>query len=177
MNVAKASLSQMPFHHFIVTRSPNHMCAISWATTSAMRINSVVDAVDGSTSSAVSRKVTQPRFSIAPNAKSGSATRSSLNDGYGMPKKSAKKSQRVLADVERELAEVFLAGHARDAQRNAVGVDLLGEGERADDERDEVGRHRHRVGEAHASPPVLDRVVGDDVAVAQRRQPGRRPRA
>ena len=25
MNVANASLSQMPFHHAIVTRSPNHM--------------------------------------------------------------------------------------------------------------------------------------------------------
>ena len=35
MNVAKASFSQMPFHHFIVTRSPNHMWAISWAMTSA----------------------------------------------------------------------------------------------------------------------------------------------
>ena len=37
MNVAKASLSQMPFHHFMVTRSPNHMWAISWAMTSATR--------------------------------------------------------------------------------------------------------------------------------------------
>src|SRR3546814_6238418 len=27
MKVAKASFSQMPFHHFIVTRSPNHMWA------------------------------------------------------------------------------------------------------------------------------------------------------
>ena len=35
MNVANASLSQMPFHHLIVTRSPNHMWASSWATTSA----------------------------------------------------------------------------------------------------------------------------------------------
>ena len=25
MNVANASFSQIPFHHFIVTRSPNHM--------------------------------------------------------------------------------------------------------------------------------------------------------
>ncbi len=37
MKVAKASLSQMPFHHFMVTRSPNHMWAISWAMTSATR--------------------------------------------------------------------------------------------------------------------------------------------
>ena len=35
MNVANASFSQMPFHHFIVTRSPNHMCASSWWMTSA----------------------------------------------------------------------------------------------------------------------------------------------
>ena len=40
MNVANASLSQMPFHHFIVTRSPNHMWASSWAMTSATRCSS-----------------------------------------------------------------------------------------------------------------------------------------
>ena len=40
MNVANASFSQMPFHHFIVTRSPNHMWAISWAMTSATRCSS-----------------------------------------------------------------------------------------------------------------------------------------
>ena len=41
MNVANASLSQSPFHHSIVTKSPNHMWAISWATTSAIRSRSV----------------------------------------------------------------------------------------------------------------------------------------
>ena len=81
MNVAKASLSQIPSHHRMVTRSPNHMWAISWAMTSATRSSSVRAAVSGSTSSAVSRKVTQPRFSIAPKAKSGIATRSSLSAG------------------------------------------------------------------------------------------------
>ena len=40
MNVANASFSQMPFHHFIVTRSPNHMWAISWSITSATRCSS-----------------------------------------------------------------------------------------------------------------------------------------
>jgi len=35
MNSAKDSLSQMPSHHRIVTRSPNHMCAISCAMTCA----------------------------------------------------------------------------------------------------------------------------------------------
>ena len=41
MKVAKASLSQRPFHQDIVTRSPNHMCAFSCATTSAIRSSSV----------------------------------------------------------------------------------------------------------------------------------------
>jgi len=81
MKVANASLSQIPFHHFIVTRSPNHMWAISWHTTSATRSSSTRAEWAGSTSSADSRKVTQPRFSMAPKAKSGTATRSSLSPG------------------------------------------------------------------------------------------------
>ena len=81
MKVAKASLSQMPFHHAMVTRSPNHMWASSWATTSAMRSSSACEAAVSSTSSAVSRKVMAPRFSIAPAAKSGMARRSSLSPG------------------------------------------------------------------------------------------------
>ena len=85
MNVANASLSQMPFHHSMVTRSPNHMWASSWATTSAMRSRSECDAAASSTRSAVSRKVMAPRFSMAPAAKSGIARRSTLSPGYGMP--------------------------------------------------------------------------------------------
>jgi hypothetical protein len=81
MNVANASLSQMPSHQPIVTRSPNHMCASSWATTSATRSSSARAALDGSMSSAVSRNVMQPRFSMAPAAKSGMATRSTLSPG------------------------------------------------------------------------------------------------
>ena len=81
MKVAKASLSQIPFHHFMVTRSPNHMWAISWQTTSATRSSSTLAAWSGSTRSTDSRKVTQPRFSMAPKAKSGMATRSSLSAG------------------------------------------------------------------------------------------------
>jgi hypothetical protein len=55
MNVAKASFSQMPFHHFMVTRSPNHMWAISWATTSARFCSSNCVAAAGSASSRLSR--------------------------------------------------------------------------------------------------------------------------
>ena len=85
MNVANASFNQMPFHQRIVTRSPNHMCASSWATTSATSCCSPIVAVAGSTRRTFSRNVMQPRFSIAPAAKSGSARRSTLSAGYGMP--------------------------------------------------------------------------------------------
>ena len=81
MKVANASLNQMPFHQRMVTRSPNHMWASSWATTSATSCSSACVAVAGSTSSTLSRKVMQPRFSMAPAAKSGRATRSTLSDG------------------------------------------------------------------------------------------------
>ena len=81
MKVAKASFNQMPFHHFIVTRSPNHMCAISWATTSARFCSSTCVAVVGSANSRLSRYVIAPRFSIAPAAKSGSASMSHLSVG------------------------------------------------------------------------------------------------
>ena len=81
MNVAKASLSQMPSHQPMVTRSPNHMCASSWATTSATRSSSARAALDGSINNALSRKVMQPRFSMAPAAKSGMATRSTFSPG------------------------------------------------------------------------------------------------
>ena len=81
MKVAKASLSQIPFHHFMVTRSPNHMWASSWAITSTTFWSSPWVACSGSARSSVSRKVMQPRFSIAPNAKSGMATRSIESPG------------------------------------------------------------------------------------------------
>ena len=55
MNVANASFSQMPFHHFIVTRSPNHMWASSWVMTSARVCSSSWVDVVGSASSRFSR--------------------------------------------------------------------------------------------------------------------------
>ena len=55
IKVAKASFNQMPFHHVIVTRSPNHMCANSWLTTSATFCRSACVLVAGSTSSKLSR--------------------------------------------------------------------------------------------------------------------------
>ena len=81
MKVAKASLSQMPSHQPMVTRSPNHMWASSCAMTSATRSSSARAASSLSTRRAVSRNVMQPRFSMAPAAKSGMATRSTLSPG------------------------------------------------------------------------------------------------
>ena len=81
MKVAKASFSQIPSHHAMVTRSPNHMWASSWLITLATVCSSGWLAAASSTSSRTSRKVTQPRFSMAPKAKSGMATRSSLSEG------------------------------------------------------------------------------------------------
>ena len=84
--VAKPSFSQMSSHHFIVTRLPNHWCAISWAMIEATLLRRLTDERSGSTSSSRSRKVIAPQFSIAPAAKSGTAMMSSLPNGYLMPK-------------------------------------------------------------------------------------------
>ena len=81
MKVANASFNQMPFHQRMVTRSPNQRCANSWLRTAATLSSSRWSAVSGSTSSRTSRKVMHPRFSMAPKAKSGSATRSTLPPG------------------------------------------------------------------------------------------------
>ena len=82
MNVAKASFSQMPFHHFMVTRSPNHMWAISWR-------DDVGDALEldpgrrvrVDQQGATRGRSRSPRFSMAPAAKSGMATMSSFSPG------------------------------------------------------------------------------------------------
>jgi hypothetical protein len=81
IQVANDSLSHRSSHHSMVTRSPNHMCASSCAITSATRLRSARLMVFGSTSSSVSRNVTAPAFSMAPNSKSGTAIRSSF--AYG----------------------------------------------------------------------------------------------
>ena len=65
MYVAKLSFSQRSFHHRIVTRSPNHMCAISCRIISARLLALGLGHLRaGDHPLAV---VTQPTFSIAPN--------------------------------------------------------------------------------------------------------------
>ena len=70
-NEAKASLSHRSSHQRIVTRSPNHMCAISCSRKVAT--SSRLACVGGVRHSTLSVQVTQPQFSIAP-PKSGTKT-------------------------------------------------------------------------------------------------------
>lgn len=81
VKVAKLSFSQMSFHHFMVTRLPNHWCASSWLITRDTRFFCLMPAVASSISKSVSRYVTRPQFSIAPASKSLIATQSSLGSG------------------------------------------------------------------------------------------------
>ena len=80
-------------------------------------------------------------------------------------------AQRVRRDLDRERREVALARRGDDAQGDAVDVDGIGRHQGADDEGDEVGRHRDRVGEvdaARARGEVLDGGLG---AVRDREHP------
>ena len=81
MSVAKLSLSQRLFHHFIVTKLPNHWWLNSCEITVAMYCLLATVVVVGSASRAISRYVISPQFSIAPDEKSGSATWSLFGNG------------------------------------------------------------------------------------------------
>ena len=83
MYSAKDSLSHRSSHHRIVTRSPNHMCAISCAMVRA-RISSA-SSVAAPPEHRSSRIVTQPGFSIAPALNSGTNTWWYSPNGYRMP--------------------------------------------------------------------------------------------
>src|SRR5580658_7477861 len=79
---ANDSLSHKSSHHFMVTRSPNHMCAISCRITLARSSLSVSVTLDRHRSWSV--KITQPAFSVAPTLYSGTKTWSYLLNGYGV---------------------------------------------------------------------------------------------
>ncbi len=81
MKSAKDSLSHRSSHHSMVTRSPNHMCAISCRMTLARRSYDERVTLPRKTNS--SRNVTQPGFSIAPRLYSGTNAWSYLPKGYG----------------------------------------------------------------------------------------------
>ncbi len=81
MKSAKDSLSHRSSHHSMVTRSPNHMCAISCRMTFARRSYDACVTLPRKMNS--SRKVTSPGFSIAPRLYSGTKAWSYFPKGYG----------------------------------------------------------------------------------------------
>src|SRR5690606_4196550 len=78
---ANDSLSHRSFHHFMVTRSPNHMWASSWRIVTTRR--SLIASVTFERNTYVSVKVTAPAFSMAPALNSGTNSWSYFSNGYG----------------------------------------------------------------------------------------------
>src|ERR1700745_1749546 len=78
--VANDSFSHRSSHQRMVTRSPNHMCAISCKITSARTWYIVSVTLDRNRNCSLS--VTQPGFSMPPG-NSGTNTWSYLANGYG----------------------------------------------------------------------------------------------
>src|SRR5262245_31062977 len=89
---AKDSFSQMSSHQRMVTRSPNHMWAISCRMVLARCSYSKSVTWDRKMNDD-SAWVTQPKFSIAPALKSGTHSWSYLGRGYRTWKCSWKKSK------------------------------------------------------------------------------------
>ena len=102
MNVAKASFSQMPFHQPMVTRSPNHMWAISWATTSATRCSSAW--VDRSSVEQQRGLAERDAAQVlhGPEREVGDGDQVELVAGVGDAVPVGQEAQRELADLEGE---------------------------------------------------------------------------
>src|SRR5215813_6303311 len=90
IQLAKPSLSQRSFHQAVVTRLPNHWCAISCASSENTRRCVSIVLLAGSYSRPFSKNVMAPQCSIALELLLGSATRSSLGSGYFAAKYSLK---------------------------------------------------------------------------------------
>ena len=123
MNVANASFSQMPFHQRIVTRSPNHMWASSWATTSATFCCSACVLVAGSTQQQALAERDAAEVLHRAGGEVGQGEEVDLVARVRDAVVVLEPAQREGADVEAEAGEVALAGHVHDAQRDAVDVD------------------------------------------------------
>src|SRR6478736_8270685 len=76
---ANDSLSHRSFHHFMVTRSPNHMWASSWRIVTTRR--SLTASVTLLRKTYVSVNVTAPAFSMAPALNSGTKSWSYFANG------------------------------------------------------------------------------------------------
>ena len=138
MNVANASLSQIPFHQRIVTRSPNHMWASSWATTSATTLLLAVRARGRVDEQHALAERDAPEVLHRPGGEVGEGEEVDLLARIGDAVVVLEPAQGERPDVEGEAGQVGLAGDVVHAQRDAVDVDRVGGLERADDEGDEV---------------------------------------
>ena len=161
MNVAKASFNHRPFHQRIVTRSPNHMCAISWATTFAitmllcLRRGGRIDEEEGFAERDEAEVLHRAGGEV------GEADEVELVGGIRDREVLGEELLAEGAALLGERSEGSLAGLVHDAQRHAADVDRVGDLELADDEGHEVRREEHRVGEPHPAAAVADRLVRD----------------
>ena len=101
MKVANASFSQMPVPpaHRHEVAEPHVGDLVGHHVGHALELGVRGALAARSTSSAVSRKVIAPRFSIAPPRSRGSAIRSSLSPGYGDAVVAAEEVERECADL------------------------------------------------------------------------------
>ena len=169
MKVANASLSQMPFHHTMVTRSPNHMWASSCATTSATRSQLGVGR---------RRLVDQQRgLAEGDRAQVLHGARREVGDRQQV-ELVARVRHAVVALEEVEAEGAGRPGVARPGgacpartRRGAAScptMHRLGRLELADDERDQVGGHPDGVGERHRPPAGARRLLADGRGVRDR---------
>ena len=157
MNVANASFSQMPFHHPIVTRSPNHMCASSWATTSATSCRSLWVRGGGVDQQQVLAERDAAEVLHRPGGEVGQRDQVDLvardRGCRSSPGTSAGRRRR-----HRGRTRSGLPCPATCTIRIGIAVDIdpVGRLERTDHERHEVRTHHHRVGEPdHGRPSAL----------------------
>jgi hypothetical protein len=109
-------------------------------------------------------------FSIAPAEKSGTATISSLVNGYLIEKsllKNVEERHQALRVLQRLRRQRHLVGRGADPDRNAVRRPF-GALEIADDQRDQIGRHLRRPREDDGVLPPRSRRIGRDRAVRDR---------
>ena len=130
------------------------MCAISCATMLATFWRVTAELSSGSTSSAFSRYVIAPQFSIAPAAKSGMAMWSSFSKRVRDAEVAVEVVKQLDAEVERELPLTLLPRSRPHADQGPAGRPLLDGPEIAYDERQQIGRHHRRVAERDAPQPA-----------------------
>ena len=108
MKVANASLSQMPFHHLMVTRSPNHMCAISCTMTVAMPLELVASRLGRIGEQRYLAERHAPQVLHGAECEVGDRDEVELVARVGLIEVLGEEPQRVRARLEREAGETPL---------------------------------------------------------------------